>query len=389
MAAFVIPSNAKQRILRSWIRLSGVCVSVLILLCTNSGCQTSTDRIILEHADTLRSSGYLKTLIGNVRIRRGETVITADNALHDSKSGYLDLKGNVKLSEPERTVNAEQISYFEKTGNFEAVDKVDFMQVDSIRIRSRFARYIDTENALELYDDIIIDFMSDGSQVTGQRGSWLEDEEIAIIEGNPVYRLPDPDSDPPDTLVIISRRLAIDQRNNSALFTGNVELTARDVLTISDTLFYQPDSNLTVLSGAPFVWRGTDELSGRKIDLHFENRELRSIFVTGEALALSQSMPGSEFYNKLAGESMTIILNSDDTRSVKVVGDAEGHYHIWDEDDKYKGMNVSAADKIELFIVGDKTTEILLDGDSAGTFYPPELIPEGTTTLRKHLTAGD
>jgi len=384
-------------------------IFVVALLLVSTGAlhgigRKSSNRIVLDHADTLRSHGDVRHLIGNVRVHRGDKIMTADQALYDAVNGFIDLTGNVTLSEPGQSIKAQRINYFETTGNYEGQGEVDFTKADSIRIRCRKVRFIEETSTLNLYDNVIINNLSDGATITGELGRWLKNEEVAIIEGEPVYRLPqkskrktgrdvsidrktggdvyttdstggDASSTERDTLVIKSILITFHKIANTALFTGDVDLEIGDLLAVSDTLFHQPDSERTELSGAPMIWRGEDQMSGKHIDLYSEDNELKRIIVTGEAVILSEAHEDDERRNRLAGILLNINIINDNTQHVRVEGDAKGEYHIWDEKDEYKGVNLSAADAIEIIIENDQVQEIKLEGKTSGAFYPPGMEP--------------
>jgi len=335
------------------------------------------ERIELLHADTLRSREHTRQLIGHVKVRRGATLITADHALYDTRSGQVTLMGNVKLKEPDRDVKARRMVYNEFSGNFDASQDVDMYYGDSLRIRSRTASYDEAAGTVDLYGDVIIDNLSDNARITGKHGRWNQLDDNGVIDQQPVYRLPDEKGDPPDTLVIVSRYLFFDRAAGTALFTGAVEMTQGDMRAEADSLNHIPDSSLTILSGNPIIWREDDELTGRRIRLHYEDRILKKVIVEGEASVLSGTKPDDPRRNYLVGKKLTMTTIDDSTRIIFVEGDAQGEYHVWDESDVYQGVNLSAADTIELTVVSEKATSIVLEGRSNGAFYPPEQIPEG------------
>lgn len=338
------------------------------------------DHIVLEHADTLRTKGGYRQLIGHVRIRRGVMVITSERARHDPNSGQVILTGNVMMEEPGRTIKAKHVSYNELTGNFEAREDVDMTQADSIRIRCKIARYDKETSTVDLFDDVIIDNLSDMARITGDHGRWYELENSGLIDQNPVYRLPDKEGSPPDTLVIVSERLAFDRETSSALFTENVKLVQTELWATADSLHHLPDSNRTILAGDPVIHQGKDELFGNWIELRSEGRQLSNMHVLGEAMAVSIPEEDSLLYNIMTGEKLKMTTLNDSSRLVRVEGDAQGIYHVWDEDGVYHGVNQSVADVIELTIVANKTTSIRLEGRANGVFYPPEYIPDDLRT---------
>ena len=373
-------------------RIYGLIAFVIISVVTLSGITLAAEQpnepIILDHADQMRNRGEVRELVGNVRLRHNQKVIRAGQALYNPITGKLTLIGKadpddptqiiepVLLIEPGRTVRTDRADYNEFSGDFEAVGHVDMTMGDSVRIRCQRAYYIERDSVIQLFDDVILDNHSDGARITGRRGRWEQKNDIAFIEGNPVYKRPDSQGDPPDTLVIKSRRLLFDRKDHSALFTGDVHLTKGDMLeATADSLHHQPDSNFTFLSGSPVIWRDDDRISGGQVELYYEGDLLERMVVIEKAVALSVAHPDDPRRNRLAGDLMTMTLINDSTQVIRVNGHAYGHYHLWNEDDQYQGVNLSQADTIELTVVARETTVIILEGGTSGTFYPPDMVP--------------
>ncbi|NQT35028.1 hypothetical protein HQ587_07555 [bacterium] len=335
------------------------------------------ERIELEHADTLRSRGNVRELIGHVQIRRGATLITSKKALYDAKAGRVVLTGDVLLDEPGQKIRAERMTYNELTGDFEASANVDMLHADSMRIRCDKANYVELTGTVDLFGDIIIDNLSDGARITGRHGRWNQIKDSGIIDWEPVYMLPDETGDPPDTLVITSDKLVFNRTSRVAVFTGDVDLMQVEIHAVADSLRHLPDSSITILSGNPVIWRGDDELTGKRIELHYEGRTLSKTFVQDDAVALSKPEENDSLRNYLSGITLTMTTIDDSTRVIVVKGDAKGEYHVWDSDTVYQGVNISAADVIELTLISDKVTSIVLSGRANGAFYPPDDLPEG------------
>ncbi len=372
---------------RTKLGLATALASVFLL----GASEVAPQKIILDHADTLRSRGESRELIGHVKVTRGATVITSERAIYSPTEGKITLTGKVHLTDPDRRVDSREVHYNERSGDFEAIGDVDMTAGDSMRIHCERALYTDHNKTAELFDHVVIDIIRDGSHITGGYGLFLTKDSSGTIEESPVYRLPDkPDSlgVARDTLVIISQKIQFSRREHSVLFTGDVRLTRGDVLAVADTLFHYPDSNITRMSGAPLIWRGKDELSGRNVDLSYSGKELRSIIVTGKAVALSPAQEGDSLRNRLQGDKLTVTTPDDSTRVVVVVGDAVGWYRVFDSKEGYQGVNVAAADRIELIVVHDKTTNIKLEGKTSGAFYPPGSEPPEVSEPSPRKTDG-
>jgi len=332
-------------------------------------------KIILEHADTLRSRGDERELIGNVLAHRSSQTMSANHGVYNSSSGIITLMGDVELSDPEQSLKASYISYNENNGNYEAIGGVDYQRPDSVRIRCESAQFTEAWQRLDLYRNVVVENLNDGTRITGGYGNWNEETSIAYVESKPVYRRPQPKTNPPDTLTIWSGRLKYDRPQNNALFTRDVNLLIGEVEAVADTLFHEPDSNRTTLNGSPIIWRKADQLSGKQIILTFEKNELKTVWITGDALMLSEAHAGDDRTNRLNGREALITIVNDSSRHVHAEGDALAEYHVWDEKDVYQGVNLSAGDVIELMFQGKKAQQITLMGSVNGSFYPPRFAP--------------
>lgn len=333
------------------------------------------EKIILEYADTLRSRGSVRELMGNVQVRSGEARLTADRALYDSQSGIVWLQGKVRYKEMNRKVNAHSIRFFEETGNFDAQGDVEIFIGDSLEVRCEIVHYTDSTRMLDMSRELQIIFLRDSSVIYGQWGYFNINDSSGTIGGNPVYRLPKKGKREP--LTIYSQLLSFSQPDNWAKFIGEVKLTRGDLFSVSDTLFYQPDSQRIFLSGAPLVWYKRDRMSGQIISLHYEGEDLKWVNVESEAVVLSPSLEDSLKIHRLAGSHLHFSVIDDSTRLIETWEDAEGQYFIWDGDGVYQGVNICRSDTITITIVNGEAKSIVIAGKATGEFYPPGFEPPG------------
>ncbi|MFN3821337.1 MAG: OstA-like protein, partial [bacterium] len=274
-----------------------------------------------------------------------------------------------------RKVNAQSIRFFEDTGNFDAHGNVEIFIGDSLEVRCETVHYTDSSKILEMSRDLRIIFLRDSSVIYGQWGYFNIRDSTGTIGGNPIYRLPNKKREEP--LTIYAQILSFSQPDNWAKFIGEVKLTRGDLFSVSDTLFYQPDSQRIFLSGAPLVWYKRDRMSGKTISLHYEGENLTWANVENEAVVLSPSVEDSLKIHRLAGSHLRFLVIDDSTRLIESWGDAEGQYFIWDGSGVYQGVNICRADTITITIVNGEARSIVIAGKAIGEFYPPGFEPPG------------
>lgn len=337
------------------------------------GKEKGEEKIILEYADTLRTRDQVRELIGNVKVKRGDARLTADRALYDAGLGVIWLRGSVHYREINRQVRAQSLRYFERTGNFDAGGEIEIVVGDSLLIKCQEVHYNDSTGWLEMERDLNLFFFRDNSTISGEWGQFHIPDSTGVIGGEPVYRLPPQDGK--DTLIIRSHKLFFSQPENWAKFQGEVRLEKGLLYTISDTLFYQPDSHRVTLIGAPVVWYKKDRLMGKEIVIHTQNGALEWMEVREKGVIISPVEKDTTQVHRLSGEQLHFKVVNDSTRLLIAVGSALGQYYVWDEAKGYQGLNISRADSIAIRIVKDRAEEILISGKASGEFYPPGLEP--------------
>jgi lipopolysaccharide export system protein LptA len=342
-----------------------------------------SEKIILNHADTLRSRGSSRELIGHVKVTRLGTTITSQTAVYSPDAGRIVLTGSVKLVDSLRSMTAERIEYDERSGDYIAGGGVVIVARDSVEINCRSLRYRDETGIAELFDDLVFHIFEDSSSITGHYGSFKSADSSGFVEGGVVYMLPDAEVDSStgkrDTTIITSERLNFSRSQNYAIFSGDVKMTRGELLAVSDSLYHYPNQSMTRLAGAPLIWRDDDELSGKVIQVFYEGRKLKRILAQGDGMALSKAHEDDKRKNRLAGETLELSILELDKRTVSATGDALGWYFVFDPKKGYQGVNIAAANIIRLNLEGNKTTDIMLEGKTSGTFYPPGMEPPEVT----------
>lgn len=376
-------TNPKKYLHKS-ILVIVVFLSVFRALTSATG--TENEKIILDHADTLRTKGFVRHMLGNVQLHKENQTLNADRVLYDVNYGMVNLSGHVVITEPDQVLTSRRITYYEQSGDYESAGNVEFLKADSVKINCNFANFSSMDSLLRLFGDVRIENLRNGAIIKGDNGIWNDQEKKAFITGNPAYLLPDDDSTSTDTLVIKSLTIEYFHRDNSALFIGDVDLQKGDLLAISDSLFHQPDSGQTSLTGAPVIWQSIDQLSGQSIYLFINDGALDSIEVINEAIILTEAHEESDLLNRLAGDYLKITMLDDSSRIVHVEGDSQGEYYIWDEQKVYQGVNLSAADIIEIEIINEEVSKISLIGKTSGAFYPPGMEPDNYVNREQKKT---
>jgi len=161
-----------------------------------------------------------------------------------------------------------------------------------------------------------------------------------------------------------------------ALVSDSVVINRSETTAWCDEAEYLDQEEKIELRKEPRVRRGTDQLTGAKIELFLQGSKLLRVHISGNALAVSEidTLKDGRRINQLSGGEMTLFLANDKLEKVLVENQATSLYHLI-EKGKVKGINKVLGDRITLFLADEELKRVKIEstpGTSTGIYYPPE-----------------
>lgn len=148
-----------------------------------------------------------------------------------------------------------------------------------------------------------------------------------------------------------------------------------------DTIILQDDA---------IVWRGTQQLSGRKVTLHFSKsktsgkEEIDRLLAEGKARygALDTLTLAPPAYNQLSGREMDVRIGEGSRiEDIRVTGEAESLYHVYDEGQQPTGIHYSSGHRIRMYFTEGRLQRIKVTGNAEGAEYPASWRGRGDIDL--------
>lgn len=366
--------------------------------------------------DRLSNKAYFNT--GGTITKDGNVMYTK-SATYDLNSRIIDFAGNVKIDNPEYTVEGVNIVQNQNTNT------ATFNGATTITNKKNPSNLIYTEkgtynmNSKEVYlkknsrihyngkvltgDDLyfnqITGFGTGKGNVTlrdplekrymkGGYGEIYEKKDSAMMTDKPyAVKILEKDSmyfsanrilayQKIDSINPLKKKSFLRAYKKARMFKTNIQLR-------TDSLSFNETDGIMHLDGKPIAWSGEKQVTGDKIEAYFdtENEYIDSLRVIGNAFAISKadSLNLKDEFNQVKGKLMTVYYKNNEITLAKVIGNAQAITYADDQNEKTKeveriGISLSTCGTIEAEFEDRKVQIISCNIGANVETYPMSLI---------------
>lgn len=282
----------------------------------------------------------------NVRLVRGVSILTSAFGQYYVEEKRSHFSGNVRLVDTSSAITCSDLTYFEPEAKSIAIGDV---------------RVVNLSNSATIFGDSLVHFDS---------------TKYSIVPKNPkLVQIDTTSSGTIDTLVVISKIMESYQDSTERFIaTDSVEMARGELSSRSGRTTFYITKDLIILQHHPIVWQAMNQITGDSIDVHLQDKKLRSVHVSGHAVAISRSDSAyRNRYDQLTGRELTMSFANDQLDSVFVNLNATSLYYLYDKD-KPDGANKSSGDKIYINFIEGKIDRIKIVGGVQGQYFPEKML---------------
>ncbi len=325
-----------------------------------------------------RALRYMKQnkveLFGNVRLIRDSIVLRSQEGVYFGDEQRARMVRGVILERGGSTLTARTGDYWTKEKR--AVFVREVVVRDSIsETRCDRLEYYEEEERSVAIGKVRVVSLENNTTVLGDSLIRFDKTRYSIVPKNPLFVQVDTTDGVIDTLLIKSKVMeAYQDTARRFIATGDVAVVRSDVAARSAKAHYFYQDDVIVLQGQPIVWHEQNQITGDSIVVTLSNRRLRTVFVSGRAMAVSRadSINLSRF-DQLTGRSMTFHFENDKINRIEVEQTATSLYYLYD-DTKPNGANRSSGDRITIEFTDGKIDRIKIIGGVEGRYFPEEML---------------
>ena len=366
--------------------------------------------------DRLSNKAYFNT--GGTITKDGNVMYTK-SATYDLNSRMIDFTGNVKIDNPEYTVEGVNIIQNQNTNT------ATFNGPTTITNKKNPGNLIYTENGTynmnskevylkknsrihyngklltgdDMYFNQITGFGTAKGNVTlrdpkenrymkGGYAEIYEKKDSAMITDKPyAVKILEKDSmyfsadrilafQKPDVQNPLEKKSFLRAYRKARMFKSNIQVRA-------DSLSFNETDGVMHLLGSPIAWSGEKQVTGNKIEAYFdtENEFIDSLRVIGDAFAISKadSLNMKDEFNQVKGKLIAVYYDKNEVKLAKVIGNAQAITYADDQNESTReveriGVSLSTCGTIEAEFEDSKVQIISCNIGANVDTYPMSLI---------------
>jgi lipopolysaccharide export system protein LptA len=389
----------------------------------------SGDVVFKEPKTTLKTDTlYFDRVKQQAFYRTGGTVIDSASTLtsrigrYYAESKKYQFISNVKIKNPEYTLNSPQLDFYSETGGAFLYGPSTIVSETSTVYCERgyydtrdntgyFVKNskIDYENRT-LYGDSIFFNRNNAFASATNNIKVLDTLNKSIIRGHyaEVWR-------EKDSIYITKRAVAITLRDNDSIYihadtlqiTGKPEdrilkgfyqarifkkgLPGEESLSgKADSIFTNEKIGITKLLRNPVLWNGESQMTGDTIHLlsNTITEKLDTLKVFKNAFLIKKDTISTGF-NQVKGERLTGLFTNNELDTVFINKNAEVMYYSRNDKDELIGINNTVSSSIEMYLKQQSISGLKFVKKGKGKIYPLSKIPEEARILSGFIWRGE
>jgi lipopolysaccharide export system protein LptA len=332
-------------------------------------------KLRLVHADSLVSfevnGQIIRELLGHVEFAQDSAQMFCDKARQIPAENLTIFSGNVQMREGKRWLRANQVFYFEKRQEQQAVGNV-MLNEGPNELRAKRVSYFQNDRMAIADGEVVLTNRERRLKLTCGYLKYLRDAEYADATLDPV--LVELDSLNAETLRITGERIELFEGGKRAKVSKQVKMTRSNTRAECGEAEYFRDDERLELRLDPVTWQEGDKLTGERIDLFLDEQKLKRAHVVNKAQVTSEidTLKIGKRINTLSGQEITMLLKDEKVEKVIVEGTATSEYYVIEEGEE-KGKVRVQGDKITLFVENQNLKRVIIESDpgsSTGRFLP-------------------
>lgn len=329
---------------------------------------------------------------------------TADVIQYKTKSGEVELTGNVIVDGEGRRIEGNFLRFLENTG--ETWIKGDPAKYsDSLRtivspeiFFNEKTNQVKTKGAGEIsFGDFIVkaqEFVFDEATGIGQAIGQVEWQDTVKDVGiraehidydqNTEYMLAYGSTRPifytiieSDTLFIAADTLNMWTEMDTTVNADtirmirmyhDVRLYKSDMQGLADSLVFNGKDSLFVFYGDPVLWSDSTQFSADSITMQVRESQINNIVLDKRAMIISEIL--NVYYDQIKGKTIVAHLDSNEIQNMTVTGNAESIYYTRDDQSAFIGVNKTICSKMYFAFEENEIQLLKYYGENSSNLLP-------------------
>lgn len=347
---------------------------------------------------------------GRITSSQNENVLNSETGYYDSRSENLFFRNNVRLVNPEYTVECDtlryvpqtELSYFYGPTTIRSEDTKIYCENGWYNTKKEICQFeknaevISSANILrgdsiyyngelgygEVFENVSISDTTSEYIITGDFGWHDRNSENSLVTGHALLtQMMKEDSLflHADTL----RAIPDSMDSKRILAYRDVRFFKSDLQGRSDSLAYRQYDSTIYFYHDPVLWSTNNQLTGDSIRIRTAEGKVDRLYLNGNAFIISEVVEGK--YNQIKGRDMDGEFRENELRQVLVMGNGQTIYYPTEENEdgsiKPVGLNTVDCSDIRIELKNKKISRIIFINNPSGQLLPASEVLEEKTKL--------
>ncbi len=360
----------------------------------------SGEKLELIKADKIkaftRNNMSYRRLVGDVKLRRGKTILTCDMAEFQVEKDEAILSGKVTVVTPESKLTANTAHYYGERDYVELLGNARFEDDPYYVTAEKLGYYIDLKEVLATQNPVLVD---SSSSLRADTIYYYEKTQLGDARGDAIML------NESDSLSVMGRHLLYYSGKDSLLSYGDAEFqkwTADDTtlriesdsLSLEEGYFfawenvrlingdavgtcgqavYMQDDDVAIMRDNPVLQEDSYVLTGDVFNLHMDEGELTSVYVPENPhFTQEKALDDTAYTDWLDGNVMAVEFLDGQPKTVTLVEMATSFFNVIEEQ-RFKGSNTVSGDTLFILLSDSSISDITVTGGAEGVFKPADM----------------
>ncbi len=346
---------------------------------------------VVDSANVLTSKrGFYYTEAKEIVFRDSVVLVNEDYVLSTDTLNYhtqfktLDFTGPTTIVGDSSYMYAET-GFHDTENDFTRLTKHAFMQDKANTLEGDSLYYNKTLGIAEVFENVQMTDTIQHMVVTGGYANYRKKEQFAFVVDSALAIL----IDEGDSLFIHADTLKIlldsTDKVERLLAYQHMKFFREDFQGMSDSLVYNMKDSTVYFYKEPVLWYEENQFKADEIQLVTYDGAMDSVLFKENVFLVSQDTIDPQYYNQIKGSSMVGWFIENDLRKLRVEGNSETVYFLWEEDQTPVGMTRISAKDMLIYMRDNQLETITYQEDPKAKLYPPDQIPADQLKLNGFL----
>ncbi|MCD6179656.1 MAG: hypothetical protein J7K39_07110 [Bacteroidales bacterium] len=346
---------------------------------------------VVDSANVLTSKrGFYYTEAKEIVFRDSVVLVNKDYVLNTDSLNYHTQFKTLDFSGPTTIVGDSSYMYaesgFHNTQNdFTRLIKNAFMQDKANTLQGDSLYYDKVTGIAEVFENVQITDTVQHMVIKGNYANYRKKEQFAFVVDSALAIL----IDNLDSLFIHADTLKVllDSTNKveRLLAYRHMKFFRDDFQGMSDSLVYQMKDSTVYFYNEPVLWYEGNQFKADEIQLVTHEGEMDSVVFKKNVFLVSQDTIDPKYFNQIKGNTMVGWFIDNDLRKLRIEGNSETIYFLWEEDQTPIGMTRIAAKDMLIYMKNNQLETITYKEEPKAKLYPPDEIPADQFKLNGFL----